>query len=190
MTPSSSRACDSLAWRSFGRIVGRSVASAPVSIALAAATVVSGLAAIHAEVTLARRLLYVTKPLTMLLVASMFVASPAGTGPHQRPYTWLVVAGIACSIAGDVFLMLESDRFVAGVASFLVAHVFYITAFAYGLWANGAQPSKRDIGETVGALGLYVFFVMRNLWPRLGEMRVPVGIYVVAISAMLSLAAL
>jgi len=31
--------------------------------------------------------------------------------------------------SGDVFLMLPSDRFVAGLVAFLMAHLCYIAAF-------------------------------------------------------------
>ena len=33
------------------------------------------------------------------------------------------------SLAGDVFLMLPRDAFVAGLAAFLVAHVCYVVGF-------------------------------------------------------------
>ena len=41
----------------------------------------------------------------------------------------LVEVGLVFSLFGDVFLMLPKDRFVAGLVSFLVAHLLYIGAF-------------------------------------------------------------
>ena len=36
------------------------------------------------------------------------------------------MAALALSLAGDVFLMLPSDQFVPGLASFLLGHIAYI----------------------------------------------------------------
>src|SRR5690625_6872640 len=41
---------------------------------------------------------------------------------------WVVVA-LLFSVVGDVFLMLEDKWFVHGLASFLMAHLFYICGF-------------------------------------------------------------
>src|SRR5690625_7519830 len=41
---------------------------------------------------------------------------------------WVVVA-LLFSVVGDVFLMLEDKWFVHGLASFLMAHLFYIGGF-------------------------------------------------------------
>lgn len=72
-----------------------------------------------------RRVEYVAKPMTLaaLLVAALLL-DPAD--PTQR--AWFVAA-LAFSLAGDVFLMLPRDRFVAGLASFFVAHLAYIGGF-------------------------------------------------------------
>src|SRR5690625_7893360 len=41
---------------------------------------------------------------------------------------WVVIA-LLFSVVGDIFLMLEDKWFVHGLASFLVAHLFYIGGF-------------------------------------------------------------
>src|SRR3989441_7334022 len=68
-----------------------------------------------------RSLEYVAKPATLLALLVY-----AGSG-HPSP--WLVAA-LAFSLLGDVFLMLPADLFLAGLAAFLVAHLAYIGAFA------------------------------------------------------------
>jgi len=55
------------------------------------------------------------------LIAVALALDPA----HPDVRAWFVLA-LALSLAGDVFLMLPSDRFVAGLASFLLAHVAYV----------------------------------------------------------------
>ncbi len=69
---------------------------------------------------------YVFKPLATLLVMALAFSIPAAT----PAYRWAVLAGLALSTAGDVFLMLPRDRFVAGLLSFLLAHLCYIFAFS------------------------------------------------------------
>jgi uncharacterized membrane protein YhhN len=65
------------------------------------------------------RLEYVCKPATLLaLVGVALLVDPT----HADERTWFVLA-LVLSLAGDVFLMLPSDRFVAGLAAFLVVVV-------------------------------------------------------------------
>jgi alkenylglycerophosphocholine/alkenylglycerophosphoethanolamine hydrolase len=72
-----------------------------------------------------KRLEYACKPLVMVaLIEVAAVIQPAV--PAQRAW-WL--AALALGIVGDVFLMLPRDRFVAGLAAFLVGHLAYIAGF-------------------------------------------------------------
>jgi uncharacterized membrane protein YhhN len=65
--------------------------------------------------------IYVSKPLTLaLMVASAVTLDPTSDAVRA----WFVVA-LVLSLAGDVFLMLPSDAFVAGLSAFLLAHVAY-----------------------------------------------------------------
>jgi uncharacterized membrane protein YhhN len=69
----------------------------------------------------ARALEYVAKP-GALLALLLYVAASGGAS------AWLVAA-LACSLLGDILLMLPADRFASGLATFLVAHLAYIGAF-------------------------------------------------------------
>ena len=103
--------------------------SVPLPATLAAVTVLAGaaaVAAVAAEARGAHRALYVFKPLATALLVLLVVAAPA---PPSERYRLLVAAGLVFSLAGDVFLMLPADRFLAGLASFLVTHVLYTAAF-------------------------------------------------------------
>src|SRR5512136_1237152 len=69
---------------------------------------------------------YVFKPLTtILIILTACMADVSFSLPYQR----FILSGLLFSLAGDVFLMLPEDRFIPGLVSFLIAHVFYITAF-------------------------------------------------------------
>ena len=87
------------------------------------------------------------------------------------------------SALGDVFLMLPQrpggpDWFVLGLASFLLAHVAYLVAFS-----NRARFFARVWPFALyAAVALAVSLV---LWPHLpAELRVPVAVYVLLLSAM------
>jgi hypothetical protein len=98
--------------------------------------VASGTATIVADYAGRRPVVYVCKPLT--IAVAMVIAATAAGGPSP-PYRALILCGLVCSLAGDVFLMLPVKRFAAGLASFLVAHVCYVAAFA------GASPARAPL---------------------------------------------
>src|SRR6185436_2414977 len=76
------------------------------------------------------RAFYLLKPLTTLLIAGMAAAAPGSAYQH-----WILLA-LALSLAGDVCLMFQGDRwFVAGLASFLLAHLAFVSAFMQGVRA-------------------------------------------------------
>jgi uncharacterized membrane protein YhhN len=109
----------------------------------------------------------------------LFIIAIAATipGPPSEHYRAAILAGLLCSIAGDVFLMLPGDRFLPGVASFLLAHLAYLVAFTTG-FPFGTAPLLLVPFAAFGAVMLVL------LWPKLGAMRVPVTIYLVVIVAM------
>ena len=122
----------------------------------------------------AQRQVYLFKPLTTLLILGLALLPPVVTVP---PYQGLIVVGLLFSLAGDVFLMLPQDRFIAGLVSFLLAHLCYIAAFV------------RDIGFQLHLISLipfllYAIVLVGYLWPHLGKLRGPVLIYALAILLM------
>ena len=116
------------------------------------------------------------KPLTMLFVLAVAAQPSLSTPPAYRA---LVVGGLIFSLAGDVFLMLPSDRFIAGLASFLVGHLFYVAAFA-----GEAVLDPLAMLLLIGFAG--AFYAL--LHPHLDGLRAPVIVYVTAIVSMAWLA--
>jgi len=117
---------------------------------------------------------YLFKPLTMVFI--LLIAALAQK-PVSTTYRGLVIAGLLFSLAGDIFLMLPSDRFIAGLVSFLIAHLFYIVAFRAGAdygWSWG----------WIAPFALYGAVVLALLWPGLGDMKWPVLVYLVVILVM------
>ncbi|TEU13907.1 MAG: lysoplasmalogenase [Anaerolineales bacterium] len=96
--------------------------------------------------------------------------------PDTLRYKYVIIADLVCSLAGDVFLMLPSDRFVAGLVSFLFAYLFYIVAFTSG---TGFGFSWRLL-----PCAIYGVLIFSILAPHLGQMKLPVLVYMVVILVM------
>jgi uncharacterized membrane protein YhhN len=135
---------------------------------------------------------YLAKPGCMVaLVGAAVVLDPVE--PSAQP--WLVVA-LVLSLLGDVFLMLPGrqpgstgpDLFVAGLGSFLLAHLAYVAAF----WIDGVDGAGLLVGAVlvvllVGVVGRRVVAAVRaSDEPGLAA---PVTAYVAVISAMVASAA-
>lgn len=142
--------------------------------------VLSILAAISAALTITAqyrrnpRLEYVCKPLTTALIIAIALLAEREA---SQTYQALILLGLLASLAGDVFLMLPQDRFVPGLVSFLIAHIFYISAF------TTASPDVPALWYGIPFV-LYGVVMLWRLWPDLGSMRAPVMIYVGVILVM------
>jgi uncharacterized membrane protein YhhN len=117
---------------------------------------------------------YLFKPLTMVFIILIGLLKMRG---NLSLYGYAIIAGLLCSVAGDVFLMLPSDQFVAGLVSFLVAHLFYIVAFSY-------DTRFRVFSWSMVPFAIYGIVIFSILSAHLGEMKVPVLVYVVVILVM------
>ncbi|MEM7277208.1 MAG: lysoplasmalogenase [Pseudomonadota bacterium] len=99
-------------------------------------------------------------------------------------YGRVIFAGLVFSALGDALLIGSSPLwFLAGLSSFLLAHIWYSAAF----WRRGVKRS----GLLLSAVPIASFgaLVVIRLWPELeAGMRAPVIAYVVAICMMVALA--
>ena len=124
---------------------------------------------------------WVAKP----LASTGFLALALAAGATGSGWGRVLLAGLALAWLGDVLLVPKGARgtFLAGLGSFLIAHLAYAVAFAL----RGLDPEAC----VVAALGLAgpAWVAARWLWPHVPRrMRAPVGAYVVVITAMLVLA--
>lgn len=123
------------------------------------------------------RAFYVLKPLTTLLILGIAAFAPPST--YQQ---WLLLA-LALSLAGDVCLMFHSDRwFVAGLASFLAAHLAFVAAFLQGVRAV-------ELPFWLAAVVAYAVALLAVLLPRAGKLKLPVLLYCAVLAAMVFAAA-
>ena len=120
----------------------------------------------------------VFKPLTMLIAIAFVAARAYSTGDRVR-FDALLMVALVFSLAGDVFLMLPGNYFIPGLASFLVAHIFYIALFRQG---HGWFPSKRALVGVL-AVGAMMYSIV---WGGLNDpvLKIAVAAYVTVISLM------
>jgi uncharacterized membrane protein YhhN len=130
------------------------------------------------------RVEYVAKPATtLLLLGAALALHPACRGERIA-----VVAALALCLAGDVFLMLPSDQFVAGLASFLVGHVLFIVGFVLG---RGHDPLWGfTIAAALVALAISARPVLQGAVAGDARLRIPVLAYMTVIGVMLAASAL
>jgi uncharacterized membrane protein YhhN len=131
------------------------------------------------SVTVGRRAVeWVSKPSVMVALIAAAVLLRPSSGAVRA---WVVV-GLVCSLAGDVFLMLPEERFVEGLASFLLAHVAYIVAF----FVAGTSATGAAIGAVIVALGVTLVArpILRAVRSEHADFAVPVLAYVSIISVM------
>lgn len=147
-------------------------------IALALAAAFGNWVAVHQQ---SKPLEYVCKPLTLaLLTGAAVVLDPVD--PTVR--AWFVAA-LLLSLAGDVFLMLPTDRFVLGLASFLLGHLAYIV----GMHVDGVDGPRFLVGIVLvmALLAVIGTAILRGV--RAGpdpKLAGPVVAYMFVISAMVA----
>jgi alkenylglycerophosphocholine/alkenylglycerophosphoethanolamine hydrolase len=118
----------------------------------------------------------VAKPAVM--VALIGVALVGDTDPTSiRPW---IVAGLAFGLLGDIALLPRIDRFIVGLAAFLVGHLAYVVAFVL-IWSPSAWL-------VAGAAGLAVLVIRvgrpieRSL--RTSSLHLPVVAYIAVSGAV------
>lgn len=118
------------------------------------------------------------------LASTAFVAAALSSGAPATVYGRWVVTALAFSWLGDVLLIPRSMvTFRLGLGSFLVGHIAFAVAFvARGVALDGTAA-------TAGVAALVAWPVARWLLPHVtAKMRVPVILYMLAISIMVALA--
>ncbi len=126
---------------------------------------------------------HVCKPLIMVSLGMLYFASVPGT---RR--SWIVVGAIFFSFLGDSLLMydhLSEVYFMAGLGAFLVAQLCYIIAYRQhrdekrGSEITNVQRVRLAFPVVLAGTGLV--FV---LYPKLGELLIPVMLYALVLILM------
>lgn len=109
------------------------------------------------------------------VVLAVWVITSAPPGAFTRR----VALGLLFSAVGD--LVLDLGAFAPGLIAFLVAHLFYLSAF---LAEERAPKLARALPFVAFGVSLLAW-----VWGGLGPMRAPVAVYTLAICAMMARAA-
>lgn len=119
-----------------------------------------------------------TKALTTILIIAY-----AWTRGATDQYARAILAGLALSLAGDIFLLWPRSGFMPGLVSFLLAHLAYLFAFSDRLKHGFALAP-------VAAYGAFTALMLIVLWPKIPDaLHAPVAVYVLALAAMAAMAA-
>ena len=134
---------------------------------------------------------YVAKPAVLVALTLAAAVLPAGhTDLVDRK--WWFVGALACSLLGDVLLMLPRDLFVPGLVAFLAGHVLFIVGLLQPPSPPGTPPFLfSTTGLWVAAVvvlsvaSVPLSIIFRSL-ARDGHsaLYVPVAVYFVAIATM------
>lgn len=128
-----------------------------------------------------KKLEYFLKPVTMVLLISWLIGA---TGGLSGIVLWFGV-GLVFSMAGDIFLMLPKEQFIAGLVAFLLAHVAYIVGF------NASLPPFTPLGLffviVVAAIGKELYINIAAGLEEKGKtaLQKPVLAYTAVIAVML-----
>ena len=115
-----------------------------------------------------------------LIASCGYLATALSAGVLRHRFGRIVFTGLVLSLFGDLSLIGQSQRFfVLGLASFLLAHIAYITAFVtYGQnrrWVLAAAIPAAAAAIVVGAW----------LAPHVSaELAIPVRVYIAVITLM------
>jgi uncharacterized membrane protein YhhN len=127
-----------------------------------------------------RPLVLVFKPLLMptLILGFLFFSRN-----HRSFWQLTITVALGASAVGDILLMGGEALFLAGVAAFFVAQVGYTVAFGYRSgWLSG-HLAERPLAGLPTAICLLVYWIA--LEPYLPDtLRIPVGLYALALGAM------
>ncbi len=122
-----------------------------------------------------RRLFYIFKPLTTLLIIALCFSDRFEViTPYQTTIAW----GLTLSLAGDILLMLPERFFIHGIGSFLGTHILYLIA-------SVMQSGWHLYSYTAIPVLIFAALLMWILLPRTGNLFFPVMIYMTVVFLLL-----
>jgi len=121
---------------------------------------------------LGNSLRFATKPLLIPILIIYYIS-------RAQNVNWLFASGLVMSFFGDLFLMF-SWGFIAGLTSFLIAHILYILTFK-NLFL------KKNL-LIIPFILIFIIGLCAFLYPHLGTLKTPVILYAITIGTMLYVA--
>lgn len=125
---------------------------------------------------------YITKPLIVISLLALLIYHTSLRGRFVKR----IAAGLFFGLGGDVFLMFQHTNpnfFLLGLASFLIGHLLYISAF-YLDYLTNPTIGKKYTKWAILVFGVFCMAFYILLREHLGAMKIPVLIYAFVISLM------
>lgn len=122
---------------------------------------------------------YIFKPALMISLGIYFMKSVKLSEVFQNK---VILAAIFFSLLGDIFLMFEG-YFIAGLGSFLIAHVCYIDAFKPDI---SRFFSKKELYLPTIGVFIYGAILLSQVLPQVSSsLKFPITVYALTILLML-----
>jgi len=115
----------------------------------------------------------IVKPIPVLLMAVWVYLLP-----DKKTYQWAIIVGLLFSMLGDILLESAGNYFVFGLLAFLMGHIAYIVAFTSD--SRQLFPWRALLAYGYGV----IFFAVMATQGDLGDMMIPVALYVFVITTM------
>ncbi len=122
-----------------------------------------------------KELIFITKPIPMILIILLCLTTQTQVSDN---FKILILLGLLFSLIGDIFLMLKSDQFTKGLLSFLIAHLFYISAITFN---SGFHFSFLIFSIVL----IYFIVITLIIVPKRNSKKIYVGIYSFIITFLL-----
>ncbi len=124
---------------------------------------------------------FIAKPLLLTVLFILLYTTNSAV-----PGKYILLAGLFFSWIGDVLLMFDSWNdlfFILGLVSFLTTHIFYIVYFLRIISSNTSLLKKKPV--LVAIVLAYGITLVWQLFPKLGDMKLPVIAYAFVICGMM-----
>lgn len=126
----------------------------------------------------------ITKSLIMILIIGLSIW--ANIEKKFPLYGIFISIALITSLVGDIFLVTDGTKFfLHGLLSFLLTHIFYITAFLVLDSSIGIISVQIIVALIVFCLLAVIFYCFFH--NKLGKMKIPVLIYISVMAIMASL---
>ena len=125
-----------------------------------------------------------TKPLIIITLLIFYLLGRKEKSSRLSTY---MTAALLFSWLGDILLMLQGKVdgiFVLGLASFLLAHVFYIFSYKIAVYDEPEVINKSFIRTRIAFLLFIGGSLLYLLYPYLGDLLLPVVLYTLVIITM------
>lgn len=133
-----------------------------------------------------KKLEYFAKPGVILALISWLIIN----GGYQGQLQFFLI-GLIFSLAGDIFLMLPNEYFIAGLISFLLAHIAYIRGFSIAI--PNFSVAGLILVIFMGLIAFVIFHQISNGLKAQGQIRLRTPIliysfviYIMVVSALLT----